>query len=688
MKVSRYVVATLAALLFAPGTVFVFAAAAQYAPPPAVKPSEEIRKKIEERKDKLDAALRLFRREKIPDPILADIEVYLKAATWITRHNEFYDKNAGDWTVEALERGLLRAANLSQGQWPWFQQTGSAVVHGYRSVIDGSVQPYAVTLPADYGKGQLKKWRLEVVLHGRNSSLTEVSFLHQFNGDKDAPKDQDYIRLDVYGRGNNAYRWAGERDVIEAIGHFGAVEQRMGRSALIDNSRGVLRGFSMGGAGTWHIGLHHPSEWCVISPGAGFTTTHGYLPKLPDKLEPYQEACLRIYDAVDYAENAFNVPIVAYGGEKDPQLQAARNIEERLRQQGNAKGPAMKLLVAPELGHRFPPEWQKKMAEARSEFIAKGREDYPPRVRFTTYTLKYPRCSWVYIWGMERHYEKASVDAERVEDGFKVATRNVRVLRLTMWEGATRQAVTVQIDGQSVTAQPYELVANSSAAFIDLERRGGQWRAILPQKIEIDQIRKPQKTNNYQGPIDDAFTAPFLCVRGTGTAWHEATEEYAHANLERFRKEWSKYFRGELLVKDDVQVEPQDIAGRHLILFGDPSSNSLITQVLDRLPLTWTKDKIVMGGKDYAASEHVPVMIYPSPLSTRHYVVLNSGHTFHAADFQGSNALLYPRLGDYAILRLEGDKKEPLAVEVKTAGLFDDFWRYQERIKDKRDSKD
>jgi hypothetical protein len=68
-------------------------------------------------------------------------------------------------------------------------------------------------------------------------------------------------------------------------------------------------------------------------------------------------------------------------------------------------------------------------------------------------------------------------------------------------------------------------------------------------------------------------------------------------------------------------------------------------------------------------------MIYPSPLNTARYVVLNSGHTFHAADFQGTNALLYPRLGDYAVLKLAGTERDPLAVDVATAGLFDDFWK-------------
>jgi hypothetical protein len=57
-------------------------------------------------------------------------------------------------------------------------------------------------------------------------------------------------------------------------------------------------------------------------------------------------------------------------------------------------------------------------------------------------------------------------------------------------------------------------------------------------------------------------------------------------------------------------------------------------------------------------------------------VVLNTGHTFHATDFEGTNALLYPRLGDFAVLRLAPTKKDPLAVEVPRAGLFDDFWRF------------
>ena len=111
----------------------------------------------------------------------------------------------------------------------------------------------------------------------------------------------------------------------------------------------------------------------------------------------------------------------------------------------------------------------------------------------------------------------------------------------------------------------------------------------------------------------------------------------------------------------------------NLVLFGDPASNPWIARVVAKLPIKWTRDELVVNGVRYDPKTHLPVLIYPNPLNPRRYVVLNSGHTFHAADFQGTNALLYPRLGDYAVLRLTG--ADPLAVEVTTAGLFDEYWQ-------------
>jgi hypothetical protein len=72
-------------------------------------------------------------------------------------------------------------------------------------------------------------------------------------------------------------------------------------------------------------------------------------------------------------------------------------------------------------------------------------------------------------------------------------------------------------------------------------------------------------------------------------------------------------------------------------------------------------------------------LIYPSPLNASRYVVINSGHTFHAADFIGTNARLFPRLGDYAVLKPAPTDKDPAAADVVTGGLFDDFWNLPSR---------
>lgn len=653
-------------LLLALVLAFTHSAQAQKPAPASKPPDKAARKVIDERLNKLDRAIANLRNLGIRDPAMAEVEIYAKAVHWIIKHNEFFPADAPAWTVEALDRGLLRASLVARGEYPWIDQKGAAVVRAYRSRVDGSVQPYAISAPADYAKDPLKKWRLDVVLHGRDANLTEVKFLHEHDGSKPLPKEQGFIRLDIYGRGNNAYRWAGETDVLEAIESFLRGENARGRGANIDLDHVVLRGFSMGGAGTWHIGLHRPDQWGVLGPGAGFVNTHGYLKNLPAKLPSYQESCLRIYDAIDYADNAYHVPIAAYDGANDPQLAAAQAVEAILKK----KKIPMTLLVAPGLGHKFPPEWQQKAEKEYARLVKLPRES--ARIRFTTYTLKYAACYWVEILALEQHYQKSTVEADRTENGFHIKTSNVRALRLALPD---RSWVTadLKVDGQDVATKPY--LAARGKSFLLLERQDGKWQVILPETWAGAQLRQPRKTAGLQGPIDDALTSTFLCVRGTGKPWNAGVQKYADADLKRFEAEWSKYLRGTLPVKDDVDITEADIQSNNLILFGDPGSNALIAQALRGLPLKWTVKSITWGGKTYAASEHVPALIFPNPLNPRKYVVLNSGHTFRAADFQGTNALLYPRLGDHALLKLDGKSKDPLAANVAAGGIFDDDWR-------------
>lgn len=168
---------------------------------------------------------------------------------------------------------------------------------------------------------------------------------------------------------------------------------------------------------------------------------------------------------------------------------------------------------------------------------------------------------------------------------------------------------------------------------------------------------------------------PFVCVRGTGTPWNAAHAAWVDWTLERFRAEFDKELRGIVPVVNDVDLTPELIQSKNLILFGDPGSNSILPKVLPRLPIQWTKDTLIVNGKSYDPAAHGVSLIYPNPLHPRRYVVINSGHTFHTDAFRKSNAWLIPRLGDIAVQRFEKQDAGGYREEVLWADLFDSSWK-------------
>ena len=565
---------------------------------PPYKPTSGELQQIRAKTDELATALKGL---KADDALLADVEIYHKAAVWIVRYadEEFYTKRYVADTLAVLDRGLARAKELAAGKSSWPTQKGR-LVRAYRSRVDGSVQPYALTIPENHDG------RLDVVLHGRGATLNEVSFIAVHDTGKPTLPNQHHITLEVYGRGNNAYRWAGETDVFEALA---SVQARY----KIDPRRIVLRGFSMGGAGAWHLGLHHPDRWAAVEAGAGFTETKRYA-KL-DNISAYQDATLHIYDATDYALNAVNVSFIGYGGEDDGQLQGSVNIREALAKEGFRFTPdglnwltkdlVALFLVGPKTGHKFHPD-----SKQRSEQFIQGvlPQKTPRNFRFVTYTTRYNRCFGIEVLALEKHYQRAEVE---LRDGV-LKTHNIASLR---------------IDGKEVRPMPAGL----------------------------------RKTHGLQGPIDDAFMDSFLCVAPSGAS---------SPRLETFRRDFAKWMHGDVRVKTADAVTAADIADHNLILFGDPATNKLITQIADKLPIRWTNGAIVVGAQQFSAAEHTLAMIYPNPLNPRRYVVLNTGHTFGEKEFRGTNALLYPRLGDYAVIKHDGT--------VAIAGLFDENWELKD----------
>jgi hypothetical protein len=649
-------------------------AAARAEPPAGLSPDEQ--KQVEQGLKDLQERLAALRSGKVSHDEFADVDVFVKGVVWAMRYEAKLEPADVAQVKKGLERARQRLNALAAGRRPWADKKGR-VVRGYVSAVDGSTQPYGVIVPAGYEPG--KPMRLDVVLHGssRPVGLSELRFMSRFDeGDEGGkpPGEPDYIELHPLGRVENCYRWAGETDVFEAI-------ESACRNYAIDRDRVVLRGMSMGASGTWHLGLKHSDVFVALGPYCGYVDTHRFsetpLPNFVKvgPLPPHQELGLHMLDSVDYTANAGVVPVVACMGDKDVFFQAHVIMGEAMKKEGLE----LVNLISPGTGHVIDPVTQKEQLRRIAEYARKGLDHTPRHLRFVTWTLKYNRCHWLQVLGLKEHYARAELDAELLDDGTVEVKEPRNVTRFAVAAAVLPGAKPrLRVGGQDVSLPVRDGEAAGRPVVVGL--RDGRWAYLGT----LGQVALDGKRPGLQGPIDDAFTAPFLCVRGTGKAWNPAVQAWADANLKRFAYEWARYFRSDLPVKDDTDVTEADVRGRNLILFGDPGSNAWVRKVLPDLPVRWTKEELVVGSTHYPAADHAPALIQPNPLpgAEGRYVVLNSGHTFHEKELASLNYLLFPRLGDWAVLKVSGqapvNPSAPLGEEVVRAGYCDESWHVKE----------
>jgi pimeloyl-ACP methyl ester carboxylesterase len=600
-------------------------------------------------------------------PLQADARIFLRSIEWALRYETKLAAKDLALIKQALKRASQRVDALAAGKPAWPTRRGK-MVRGFVSAVDESVQPYGLIVPANYDPK--RAMRLDVVLHGssRPTGLSELRFMSRFDEGDDPAKavpEQDYLELHPLGRVENGYRWAGETDVFEAID---AVAEHYN----VDRDRIVLRGMSMGASGTWHLGLKHPDRFVALGPYCGYVDTHEFSKTpLPNfiKVGPLpanQEATLHMLDSVDYAANAGIVPAIACMGEKDVFFHAHVLMGRAMEKEGLK----MVNLISPETGHAIDPVTFKEQMRRIHEIADKGMDRNPQRLRFVTWTLKYGHCHWLQILGLDQHYRRAEFEARVAEDGTVDVKVAKSITRFAILPPAWRDAKPrLWIEGKDIVLPASEGKALKAV----IGRRDEQWVYLG----KLDELSLTGKRPGVQGPIDDAFTTPFLCVRGTGEAWSPKVQAWSQASLKRFTHEWQRYFRGEMRVKDDKDVTDDDVRTCNLILFGDPGSNRWINKVLPKMPIQWTRAELRLGDERYAAADHVPLLIQPNPFAANRYVVFNSSHTFREKELASLNYLLFPRLGDWAVLRVAGQANaaEPLGEELVKTGFCDEQWR-------------
>lgn len=624
--------------------------------PPVVPPLGEAElKQVIAARDELKAAIERLPQDSTEEgepSARADVEIFYKAIDFAIRHNEFFDPKRDLARVEALKKiGLERARSLSAGNAPWEEQRG-VVVRGFRSSLDGSAQPYALVIPETLDLS--KPVPLYIWLHGRGDKQCDLQFISQFLDPAKKPGPllpDNAIVLHPFGRYCNGYKSAGEVDVFEALTD---VTMRYD----IDEARTVMAGFSMGGAGAWHLGAHYADQWCVVHAGAGFVDTRRYQKITPEKMPPpYVQTLWGLYDVPDYRRNLLNVPLIAYSGADDPQKAAADIMEQELAQEG------LKLthIIGPGVGHKYEPKALAEVQSKLSDMVVKGQNQIPSRITLQTRTLRYATQYHLTVWGLERHWDDSRVDFEQADDKATLKTKNVTALSVS-----DEELKKFEIDGVTLTSTAAE---SGQHCFLKVN---GRWKVV--SEDEIDKYTAVRKAPTRQGPIDDAFNYPFTVVRPEETPQPTAIDRWADFESSRFLQRWTELMRGEAAMKSAAAITESDADGRNLILWGTPKSNPLIAKVLDKLPLRWTEKSVAIGDMEFDATKVVPVLIYPNPSSPDHYVVLNSGLTFREG-WDHTNSQQNPKLPDWAMVDITQPPTELLPGKIVAAGFFDEEWK-------------
>ncbi len=591
------------------------------------------------------------------EPYSADVEVLVKAVDLALIHGEFYAEKDVKLPAEFLDLARARYREIEDGGPPSWTKDRGRIIRGYRSSIDESCQPYGLEISPELALD--RPVPLLVWLHGRGDQVTDLHFLdrcrrlHQAFGGQLGEQDRAIV-LHPFGRHSVGWKHAGEIDVLEAI-------EAVRRDYPIDPDRIILAGFSMGGAGAWHIGAHYRELFCAVHAGAGFVDTARYNRLTPEIYPPVHEQILwQLYDVPLYRRNFLNGPLLVYSGENDKQRAAADIMVEALA----PEGLAVRHIIGEGTGHKYHPDAVAQIWEWMKACWDRGRDPAASTVHLQTRTLRYPSQHWIRVTGLEKHWDDTRVEGSwnRDQARIRLRTKNTTSLRIASPDGADIGEFTIEIDGQELGSKSPGFPVGAFA----LRRAATGW--------EWGEWEELRKRPGIQGPIDDAFLGRFVVVPPDVEILHPKLRRWVNFELEHFRSRWTALMRGRLLEYPAHQLDSRDIDDANLILWGDPVSNPMIAEIVERLPIEWGVNRFTFRGTTYDAKDYVPVFVFPNPLNPKRSVVINSGLTFREGHDR-TNSLQNPKLPDWAVIGLDTMPDALAPGRIVEAGFFDENWR-------------
>ena len=183
---------------------------------------------------------------------------------------------------------------------------------------------YLLHLPSDYKARGSKRWPLILFLHGAGERGTNLSLVAVHGPPKLVLQRPDFPFIVVSPQCPNNQDW--DNDSLLAL------LDEVVKKHKVDKSRIYLTGLSMGGFGTWSLGLSNPERFAAIAPICGGGDSIGVLLSTAKQQKAF--ATLGIW---------------AFHGAKDPVVKLSES--ERMVKMVNDHGGHAELTVYPEAQH-------------------------------------------------------------------------------------------------------------------------------------------------------------------------------------------------------------------------------------------------------------------------------------------------------------------------------------------------
>jgi hypothetical protein len=470
------------------------------------------------------------------------------------------------------------------------------------SAIDGSVQYYAVT-PARPGPRDPQPG-LVLSLHGAAVEATGQAVCYR-------PKSWAHVVAPT-NRRPYGFDWEdwGRLDALEALEHARA-------ELKPDPLRTWLTGHSMGGHGTWHLGVTFPDHFAAIAPSAGWVSFWSYAgAHRPDKPNAVERMLLRAASPSDtpaLLRNCAAQGVYVLHGDGDDNVPV--NQARFMRRQLGEFHPDFVYYERPGAGHWWGNEcmdWPPLV-----EFLSQHTLPKPQDVRRVDFITASPgvspRCHWATVVAQEHALELSTVHVRLDADKrcFQGTTENVARLSLDLAALKPGAPIAVKLDGQALAGIPWP-----GAARLELRREGGRWSVAEPPAASA-------KGPHRYGPFREVFGNRVLLVYGTKGTPEENAWAFGKA---RFDAETFWYRgNGTLEVIPDTAFDPAKKRDRNVVLYGSAEINSAYEPLLKDSPVQVRRGGVRIGEREEKGDDLACLFVRPRPGSDRALVGVVGG---------------------------------------------------------------